>query len=293
MKRFLLLLAVFLSALTLTGVPAFAARPSHAGGGSKPSDGGSSDPIGYDISWPQCGKKLPRDHAFGVVGVNGGTAATTNPCLAEQLVWASQASGGASQDKIQLYVNTANPGEVIEEYNVTTWPESNTDGTGFITDNPHGQCSGANDLACSWQYGWNRAQEADTDRFVPAALDAQIIPFASDYVWWLDVETENSWQSETEGALERNVATLEGMAEYFNSQGAIVGLYSTAYQWGVITGNLITSDSNLIGLANWRPSGSSLNNAKANCTVEPLTAAGYISLTQFVRKNLDHNYSCI
>lgn len=298
MKRILLLLTIFLSTLTLLGAPVFAAKPDHAGGGNgnKPpkDDTSESDPLGYDISWPQCdSRKLPSDHAFGVVGVNGGLASNTNPCLSDQLVWASSASGAANQDKVQLYVNTANPGEVIEQYNVTTWPENNVDGTGFATTNPFGTCTGSVDVACSWQYGWNRAQEANTDRFVPAAAVAGVSQTASNYVWWLDVETENSWQTEGPNAQEQNVATLEGMKAYFELVGADVGLYSTAYQWSVITGNKISADSNLNALPNWRPSGSNLNNAKANCTVDPLTPGGYISLTQFVRKNLDHNYSCV
>lgn len=102
----------------------------------------------------------------------------------------------------------------------------------------------------------------------------------------------NSWQSGTPQALERNVAALEGFARYYQSKGATVGLYSTGYQWGVITGNTIHENSNLIGLDNWRPSGASLSNAISNC-VEPLTKYGKIVLTQYVKKNLDHNHSCM
>lgn len=36
---------------------------------------------GLDISWPQCSVKVPTSQAFGIVGVNGGLATTTNPCL--------------------------------------------------------------------------------------------------------------------------------------------------------------------------------------------------------------------
>jgi hypothetical protein len=167
----------------------------------------------------------------------------------------------------------------------------------FEPNNKHGKtCTGENDLSCSWLYGWNRALDAAQNRFAPAAIKAGVSPVTSDYVWWLDVETMNTWQSGSEEALKRNVATLEGMVSYFNSQGVVkekIGLYSTAYQWGVITGSHIDPfTSNLNGLANWRPSGSSLKNAKNNCRVAPFTAGGYISLTQYVVKNLDHNYSC-
>lgn len=283
MKKLLQLLIAFALVLMLTPRIVYAAKPT--------GQGTTAEPVGYDVSWPQCGKRLPKGQAFGIVGVNGGTAATTNPCLAEQLIWASKSVGGTAQPKIQLYVNTANPGEVINE--ITTWPTSNTDKTGFTTNNPYGDCTGANDMACSWQYGWNRAVEADIDRFVPAASVAGINQSVAAYVWWLDVETMNTWQSGTNEALARNTATLEAMTSYFTLKGATVGLYSTAYQWGVITGSTVSAGSNLNGLANWRPSGASLNNAIANCSVAPLTNGGFISLTQYVQQNLDKNHSCI
>src|SRR6478735_5936173 len=66
--------------------------------------------LGNDISWPQCGKSLPKGQAFGIVGVNNGLANTTNPCLASELSWAGSSTGGTGQPKVELYVNTANPG---------------------------------------------------------------------------------------------------------------------------------------------------------------------------------------
>lgn len=285
-----------LTAIVLVGVsasPTLAAKPTDNGGSKPPGGGGgtSISTVGYDVSYPQCGVSLPTDHAFGIVGVNGGNAVKTNPCLAEQLAWASLASGSTKQPKVQLYVNTANPGELIDQ--VTTWPENNLDLNGYTPVNKYeNTCAGANDLSCSWLYGWNRALDADQNRFAEAAQNAGISDLTSDYIWWLDVETMNTWQSGSPEALRRNVATLEGMTSYFNSQNAKVGLYSTAYQWGEITGNYIALNSNLNKLPNWRPSGSSLKNAQKNCSVAPLTSGGYISLTQYVVRNLDNNYSC-
>jgi hypothetical protein len=259
------------------------------------SGGSATSTVGYDVSYPQCGKTLPSSSAFAIVGVNGGNAATTNGCLASQLVWGSKSTGVVkAQPALQLYVNTANPGEVINQ--VSTWPTNNLDLNGNTPLNKYGNtCSGANDLSCSWLYGWNRALDAAQNRFAPEARKAGVSDITSNYTWWLDVETMNTWQSGSENALRRNVATLEGMVSYFYSKGVAkekVGLYSTAYQWGVITGNFIGIDSNLNGLPNWRPSGSSLKNAKNNCSVAPFTIGGRISLTQYVINNLDHNYSC-
>ena len=290
MKRLLSLFA--LSVLTLALVPsvAFAAKPT-VNGSAKPPTTSTPELVGYDISWPQCGKMLPTNQYFGIIGVNGGNAANTNPCLAEQLVWANKSKTGSAQPKVQLYVNTANPGEVISQ--ITTWPTSNTDKTGYTTTNHYGICTGLNDVACSWQYGWNRSVEANLDRFAPAAQVAGLSQSASDYTWWLDVELGNTWQSGSTEALARNTAALEGMTSYYQSKNATVGLYSTAVQWGEITGNTVASNSNLNGLGNWRPSGASLANAVSNCKVPPLTTGGFIALTQYVQQNLDKNHSCL
>ena len=42
-----------------------------------PPAGASSATVGNDISYPQCGMRLPAGHAFGVVGVNGGRSFST------------------------------------------------------------------------------------------------------------------------------------------------------------------------------------------------------------------------
>lgn len=282
--------ALFFLITVIASSPVYAAR-----------NGGGTKYVGNDISWPQCGKALPTDHAFGIVGVNGGTAANTNPCLSDQLLWAYRAVGGSKQPKAQLYVNTANPGQVLEEYEVTTWPTNNVDPEGNTIDNPYGQCTTTpgnyngytNDLPCSWQYGWNRAVEAVVNRFVPAAASAGVSSTASAYVWWLDVETMNSWQTGSTDALARNTATLEGMTSHYQSRGAKVGLYSTNYQWGQIVGSTVSPSSNLNGLNSWLAGARSLKGAQSNCKNPALTAGSMVTLTQYVSGNLDYDYSCM
>lgn len=278
---------VILVAVSVPSV-AFAAKPA-AGGGAKPTP--TPELVGYDVSYPQCGKSLPTDFYFGIVGVNGGKASTSNSCLADQLVWANKAKTGSAQSRYQLYVNTANPGEVISQ--VDTWPTGPTDLNGNLPANPYGDtCAGQNDRACSWLYGWNRSIYTE-DVFKSAANSKGLNTDTASYVWWLDAETMNTWQSGSTEALIRNTAALEGFGAYYQSKGATVGLYSTADQWKQITGNNISATSNLRGLGNWRPSGTSLANAKTNCTVAPLTSGGFISLTQYIVKGLDNNHSCI
>ncbi|MDB5166604.1 MAG: hypothetical protein JWM37_676 [Candidatus Saccharibacteria bacterium] len=282
----LAVLAVSVFSFSLLPATALAAKPV-AGGGAAPAP----ELVGYDVSYPQCGRKLPTDHYFGVVGVNNGLANGANPCLADQLVWASKAKPGSGQSKYQLYVNTANPGEVISQIN--TWPTTDYDLNGNRPNNPYqGGCNGSNSSACSWLYGWNRSIYTESV-FKSAASSKGLNTNTATYLWWLDVETMNTWQSGSKEALMRNTAAIEGFGAYYQSKGARIGLYSTAVQWAEITGNTVSATSNLNTLPNWRPSGTSLANAKANCSVAPLTPGGFISLTQYVVKNLDHDHSCV
>jgi hypothetical protein len=232
-----------------------------------------STPIGYDVSWPQCGQQLPTGQAFAVVGVTGGLANNTNPCLADQLAWAENSTGGTGQPLVALYVNTANPA-----LQGSWWPTSD-DYAGEPVVNPYGTCTGGADAACAYVYGWARAYD-------DAALRGVIDP--TSYLWWLDVETENTWQADRVA----NRADLEGMTAYFQSIGARVGLYSTGRQWSQIVGE-VPSNSNLYTLPSWLAGARTLSGAKSNCSLDPLTGGGTVTLTQYVSANLDHNYSCI
>lgn len=260
---------------------------------AKPANGSastSSGSVGLDISWPQCGAKVPTTQTFGIVGVNGGLATTTNACLKDQLIWASKSTGVTKQDKVQLYVNTANPGGL----GTASWPLSGVDSIGNTTNNPYGLCDGGDSLACAWQYGWNRAVEDVVLRFQPAAAQAGVASQASSYVWWLDVETDNTWKAP--GSVfnnQSNVAVLEGMTSYFKSVGGRVGLYSTAYQWSQIVGSSVSMTSNLNGLTSWLAGSTSLNSAKQACNAKSLTANGSVILTQYISKGFDYDYSCI
>jgi len=238
---------------------------------------------GYDVSYPQCGTSLPRDHAFGVVGVNGGLSTRGNPCLASQLTWALGSSGVAgSQPRAQLYLNTANPGELLGQ--VTTWPKAGA--------TPYGVCDGTNSQACSWQYGWERAQNSVTSFFVPAARTAAVDGRPSSYTWWLDVETMNTWQSGSSAALARNLATLEGMTTFLTSQGGRVGIYSTGQQWAQIVGS-VPLGSTLVGRDSWLAGATSRSGAQAACRKAPLAPGGRVTLGQYVQSGLDHDLSCV
>ncbi|WP_448611511.1 hypothetical protein [Geodermatophilus sp. URMC 60] len=266
------------------GVAAIAAATLALGVPAVAADPGDDGAIGYDVSYPQCGGELPDRPAFVVVGVNGGLATRPNPCLAEQLAWAAAEATGEveAQPRLQLYVNTANPGQVREQ--VTTWPARGR--------TPYGRCEGDNSRACSWQYGWERAAVTVEEFFVPAAEAADVDPDPGDHTWWLDVETTNTWQTGSAPARARNRAALEGMAARLSATGAEVGLYSTGYQWRRITG-VVPEDSPLHDLDSWLAGSTSLAGAHAACRRAPLVRGGDVVLTQYVANGLDHDHSCV
>jgi len=238
--------------------------------------------VGYDVSHPQCDDDLPRERAFGVVGVNGGLSTRANPCLREQLAWAWESSGEMDeQPPAQLYLNTANPGQLLDQ--VTTWPQGGS--------TPYGSCDGTNSTACSWQYGWERAQNSVLSFFTPAARAARVDSQPSRYVWWLDVETMNTWQYGALEATDRNRATLEGMAAYLLARDAEVGIYSTGRQWSQIVGE-VDDDSVLAGLDTWLAGSVTADEAEATCEDDPLVPDGDVVLSQYVRDEWDRNVPC-
>jgi hypothetical protein len=234
-----------------------------------------STSTGNDVSYPQCGAALPSGQAFGIVAANEGVANTTNPCLATEIAWAQASSGTTNQPRVALYVNTANPGN----HGVTDWPVTNYNpiGGNAIAD-PYGTCTGADNPACAWQYGWNLAE-----------LDAQTrgISDPGHYRWWLDVETINSWESSSAN----NRADLEGMVSYFRRIGGTAGIYSTPKQWNPIVGT-VSSSSPLYRLPDWIPGATTLSRAKKNCGLAPLTRGGAVTVVQWTTKPTNRDLSC-
>jgi hypothetical protein len=244
------------SADTLTGCAS-----SGASAGTVPPSA-----IGADISWPQCGSAYPASPSFGIVGVTAGLAFSANPCLGSELGWA----GGASA---QLVANTGNPGPAHSSH----WP------TGQTSPMP---CDAASpdSAACAYDYGYNAAADAYGD--AAAAWAAQGLagsPAAS--AWWLDVETSNSWRSDT--AL--NVADLEGAVDYLASVAKVasVGFYSSPAQWAQVTGGTTAFTAN----PSWVGGASSLRNASFVCS-EPAFTGGTVALAQYPAGAFDADLRC-
>lgn len=249
------------------------ASPARAAGDVPGSSLPNSAMLGNDVSWPQCGTELPRPAEFAVFGVNAGRPDTTNPCLAAQLAWAAGTATAADGSPVPVYVNTANPGPNGSWW----WPASNAYDGNALT-NPYGVCDGTSSPACAYVYGYAMAFEDANLRGVPDPAHR---------VWWLDAETGNSWSADPTA----NKADMEGMTAYLASIGAAVGIYSTAQQFDEIAA-VIDPGSNLNELKNWIPGADSTVSAQENCSGNPLTPGGIVTLAQFTVDSLDYDVAC-
>ncbi len=211
---------------------------------------------GYDISWPQCDAAYPRPNAylFGVVGVTSGHAFRNNPCFAGEYAWAT---GPMAPESVYLNLNqdigtTAANGEV----------------------GPYGSAC-APDTAChALNYGYNAASSAYT-------FATREVPTFVAQLWWLDIETENSW-SESDLSLNRDV--IAGALRFLRDEHHfMVGVYSTPAMWQEITGGWQN------GLPAWVGGGTRAN-ATALCGVG--FTGGPVYLVQYARGDYDGNTAC-
>jgi hypothetical protein len=172
----------------------FTAQASQSAGTEAPGA------VGYDISWPQCSGALPAPSTLAIVGVNGGSAFTTNPCFAREAAWAGL--------NLSVYINLNAPDP--------THPQQFANG-------PAGACAPGAAACDSYNYGYNAA--------VNSMAQLRFAGYAPKDVW-LDVETSNVWSPDT--AL--NDQVIAGAISALEKSGATPGLYSTAYQYSVIAG---------------------------------------------------------
>ncbi|MEO8437089.1 MAG: hypothetical protein ABI562_01425 [Chloroflexota bacterium] len=240
------------------------AAPSQSVGGELTTTAAASG-IGYDISWPQCGAPYPASPAFGIVGVNAGIVFSPNPCLASQVAWAGGATAG-------LYANTANPGPALSKH----WPVGQTTPQVCDVANP-------DTAACAYDYGYNAAADSFSNA-VAAFTALGLIESPASSTWWLDVETMNSWR----GDVSLNIASLQGAMQYLRAAGvSTIGIYSTQYQWNVITGGTNV----FAGSASWVAGASDAQTAVAKCAGTGFTGAG-VALVQYIEGSFDRDVKC-
>lgn len=226
----------------------------------------SSDPYaagsnGYDYSYVQCSSSAPA-LSFGVVGVNAGYPFTYyNSCLGAQY-------GAGPLNNTAMYVNTG-------------YDPTYTAIDGRHTTSDCATASGAIVAAAAQQAAWAvGCSEAERDVSYATGQGASANP----EMWWLDVETANSWSSTD---LSLNRYTIQGLiAELRSLSTAPVGVYSTSAQWKTITGGYQPAVD-----ATWVATGQrTLKRARPYCTGTSFTGAP-IWLVQYVA-TYDHDLAC-
>ncbi|HXN38991.1 MAG TPA: hypothetical protein VN892_13210 [Solirubrobacteraceae bacterium] len=290
-----LLVAVFALAGVSAGAPQALATPS---------------PIGYDLSYPQCETALPSSASFAILGVNGGLANNPNPCLAQQLTWASAASGlqQPALPGLSFYLNAADPGNGVAD-----WP-SPVAGTASA-ETPYGPCDGSWSRACAFSYAMQRAAysyalalAAATPAVATVAPIAVTVPPVATTAppattaapavapWWIDVEIGASWagRSSSREWAQLNVAALRGDVAGLRAAGARgpVGMYSNAYQWHTITGLGPRASRAYfpLGEHDWVTGSSTLAQARRACA-KPFSGSA-VTIAQFSEGVYDRDYAC-
>ncbi len=207
---------------------------------------------GYDISYPQCGKDYPENPAHAVIGINGGRPFTDNPCFAHQYEWALE--------------NYAKPAVYM---NLSYLTEKNRQ---FALNGPW-QCDEADDSCLSYNLGYQAAvfsyDNIENIKTKPS-------------MWWLDIETMNTWSQNKE----LNKLVIQGALDFLNENYQPVGIYSTNYQWETIAGDYKPH------LPVWAAGAKNKETASLKCHQAYAFTGGKVLMVQYTQDNFDHNYQC-
>ena len=207
--------------------------------------------VGSDISWPQCGTVYPGGYSFGIIGVTGGHPFSGNDCYASEFAWAK------SSGNPQMYINLA------------------------YGQSPNGplQCAVGDGGCQAYNYGYDSAQWARQ-----YAHDQTGGASDSIGVWWLDVEFGNYWSDNQD----LNSYVIQGALDYLQrTVGATVGVYSTSYMWGELTGGFAPPNT-----PNWVAGASALDDVgKCGASLWP---GGQVWAIQYLNLDidLDQNLGC-
>lgn len=224
----------------------------------------------YDVSYPQCGNRLPPGGSLGVVGVTGGLPWSSNSCLAAEYAWAA-----AKPQPAQLYLNTANPESASSKWSARAGSGPRSCSTANLAD--------PSNVDCAYNYGWNSASDALSRATV--AIGAA----AGTHAWWLDVETGNSWN----GTGAANSSDLQGSVDSLLAANVpAVGFYSTGYQWSTITGGYQAPPGSNGSPANWLAGAASATQAASWCSPAHSFSGGPVHLVQYPSGNFDGDTIC-
>ncbi len=209
----------------------------------------TSGSTGVDVSYPNCGVAIPKV-SFGIVGVTGGLVYSYNNCAAAQ---------AKNFTSLSLYINTGLNASPSSSYYVKAQEGCNGDAN-----------------CAAYNYGSNAAKHA---------LSYAQSQGISSSKWWMDVETENTWNADTA----QNRQSLQGAYDVLVASGATtVGVYSTTYQWQTITDGWINNWPSW-GATTW----TTAKQAKTYCKGHEFTG-GPSLLMQFKSRQskLDQDVAC-
>ncbi|MHB2022862.1 MAG: hypothetical protein ACYCO3_05980 [Mycobacteriales bacterium] len=206
---------------------------------------------GFDVSYPNCGASLPTGDTFAIVGVGDGRPFTTYTCVGAE--WS--AAENATSATPSLYFNTGYAGAYGHDIETACTNEVGSAGVfGSLRGHALTQAQQAWEIGCSEAY-YAYTKEPGTPT-----------------TWWADVETGNSWSTNTS----LNQYAIDGIS--YQMQQPLLGgggIYSSPTMWARITGsatwaptppvpgNWVTGTggctSTFGGVANWVAQGSAVN----------------------------------
>ncbi len=203
-----------------------------------------------DVSWPNCRSNLPTNFREGIIGVTGGLDFHANHCLGQETTW--------FVGHYALYMNTGYPGA--------------TRGKKFMSSPRH--CTVTDNQCLAYNYGFAASEYG-------LRLAANSGAYSN--MWWLDVETDNSWTTSTAV----NQASLMGAVAAIqqNSFLAKVGFYSTTDQWQEITGGWKN------GMPAWLATGAASEQSAARACSTTAFNGGPLWLSQYTT-SIDGNVAC-
>ncbi|HEU5004546.1 MAG TPA: hypothetical protein VFT49_00485 [Candidatus Saccharimonadales bacterium] len=201
-----------------------------------------------DVSWPNCGVALQRTQA-GIVGITGGLALRPNPCLNQE---------ASKYKNLSVYINTGYPGpHVAHQFQLT--PKD---------------CSPGDKQCLAYNYGYNSAVYAIKYSLMNGVVAKN---------WWLDVETENSWDGDAKVNRAALSGSLDALAGFVGRQN--LGFYSYPGQWDLLTGKWRNQ------YPAWVATGSTeRRDAQLACDQSSFTG-GPVVLAQYT-KTLDEDLAC-
>lgn len=209
-----------------------------------------SGQTGVDVGWPNCSATVGPE-SFGIVGVSDGAGYSANPCLSQQ-----------AKDfplSLSLYVNTG-------------WDSRSKN----ITATSPRVCTRGDNNCLAYNYGYNAGVYA----YKYATAEG-----VSRKTWWLDVETINTWNKNTQ----QNQMSLQGEYQALMDNGATtVGVYSTTAQWKTITGSWQNNWPSW-GATTWTTAAA----AQTYCTGHEFTGGqSYLMQYKPSKSSLDQDVAC-